>query len=186
MDIPKNANSAEEVGILIGIYYSKHQHYLLKDPTFREHLFAHATDLFMMIVAVAESRGGDPYPMTKLQNTVGHVLRLGMEVKYGRRELKKYQKYIRDIGTQRGIINCLARETLSSSCQCMARHKVAAKTMDKLGRCQGCNKDFPKTALKRCSRCLNIQYCSMECMKSNWLFHKPFCFRVAVQERMVM
>ena len=45
----------------------------------------------------------------------------------------------------------------------------------KNGSCCGCEQEFPKTALKRCSHCDRVQYCSKECQRKNWPRHKQFC-----------
>lgn len=37
--------------------------------------------------------------------------------------------------------------------------------------CPSCGKD----AIKRCSRCNSVWYCSVECQRKHWKKHKPFC-----------
>jgi len=54
---------------------------------------------------------------------------------------KNYQKYMRDIQTERGMINCIAREI---PCECMEEKRIAAKLMDKVAMCWCCLEDFPK------------------------------------------
>ena len=69
----------------------------------------------------------------------------------------KCDKYSRDCLTNRGIINCLFRET-NTFCNCMKPYKEEAKAMEKLGMCMMCDQEFPKMQLKRCFRCLAVQY----------------------------
>ena len=85
---------------------------------------------------------------------------------------EKYLKYTRDIMTDRGVINCLARET---SCGCMNRFKARAKSMEKLGHCFGCMKNFPKETMMLCSRCKHVKYCSRKCQLDHWPKHKARC-----------
>ena len=87
----------------------------------------------------------------------------------------KINKYCRDIETDRGIIRCLARETISSSCECMKAKKLEAQLMEKLGECHGCMQEFPKMNLRLCTRCKVSKFCSNECMKKHWSEHKLYC-----------
>jgi hypothetical protein len=41
--------------------------------------------------------------------------------------------------------------------------------------CNTCHKKFPYTKMKKCSRCRNATYCSVECQKSDWESHKLTC-----------
>mmetsp|Transcript_44456 Transcript_44456/g.48116 ORF Transcript_44456/g.48116 Transcript_44456/m.48116 type:complete len:111 (+) Transcript_44456:2-334(+) len=43
--------------------------------------------------------------------------------------MKSYHKYVRDIETARGRINCIAREI---SCDCMEEKRIEAKLMEKV------------------------------------------------------
>ena len=143
---------------------------LMKDPEFSQCVFAVGTDMFK------NSYRSEAYSSSKrmLQN----VLTLGITSKYTKSPLfadgEKFDKYCRDIHTNRGIINVLFRET-NTCCNCMTPYKEEAKAMEKLGMCDNCRQKFPKMHLKRCSRCLSIQYCSKECMKQSWPTHKQFC-----------
>ncbi|EPY29578.1 MYND finger domain-like protein [Strigomonas culicis] len=49
-----------------------------------------------------------------------------------------------------------------------------------LGKCFKCGtRAAPGTALMRCSRCKVAKYCSAECQKSDWKFHKQVCASAA-------
>ena len=96
------------------------------------------------------------------------------EEKNGTYDLQKYQKYLRDIETTRGIINVVGRET-EPYCDCLKDAKKKAKSMAKLGWCQACRKCFPKQTMLQCSVCNIVQYCSTECQLEDWSEHKKYC-----------
>lgn len=47
---------------------------------------------------------------------------------------------------------------------------------DMLLNCAGC--DEPNRGMKRCSRCKNARYCTVECQTTHWPIHKRTCRRV--------
>lgn len=53
--------------------------------------------------------------------------------------------------------------------------------------CDFCNRVAPITTVKKCSRCRNATYCSIECHKNDWHRHKSECLRrpewVVAQEK---
>jgi len=170
-----------EIDRVLSKFYAKHEH-LMVDNEFVRYTFAYATDLHL------SNRNFMDENIKLLQKAViGKLLFLGIRMKYflipvsqgtdlthGSIHEKKYYKYMRDIQTDRGIINCLARETLPF-CDCMKATKCEAKTMEKLGMCSGCSEEFPKTELRRCKGCGIVNYCSTECMKRDWSEHRHFC-----------
>jgi hypothetical protein len=87
-----------------------------------------------------------------------------------------FLKYCRDVRTERGVINCLSRETIEF-CDCMVTKKDAAKTMEKLGVCYQCEDLFSKKQLFKCSACHSHQYCSKKCQVNDWTRHKTICCR---------
>lgn len=89
----------------------------------------------------------------------------------------KWLKYHRDIQTKRGIINCLARETMPY-CNCMKDWKKEAKSMDKIAVCNGCRETFPKPTMLACSKCMSARYCSTECQLKDWSKHKERCKKI--------
>eukprot|EP00751_Fragilariopsis_kerguelensis_P013535 CAMPEP_0170776494 /NCGR_PEP_ID=MMETSP0733-20121128/11205_1 /TAXON_ID=186038 /ORGANISM="Fragilariopsis kerguelensis, Strain L26-C5" /LENGTH=365 /DNA_ID=CAMNT_0011119489 /DNA_START=20 /DNA_END=1118 /DNA_ORIENTATION=+ len=159
-----------EADIVISNFHLKHKE-LMKNPEFNQCVFAVGTDIFLK-----NSYGSEEYSSSK--RMVQSVIDLGIISKYRHCPLstnrEKCDKYIRDSMTDRGIINILERET-NTFCNCMKPYKEVAKGMEKLGMCDNCHQDFPKTALKLCSRCLFVQYYSKECMKKSWPTHKHVC-----------
>jgi len=143
---------------------------VLKDSDFVGYIFAITTEMFRKYYKTEE------YSSSKVK--LQQILFLGITSKYVysplSADVEKYEKYARDIHTVRGIINCLYRET-QKKCDCMKPFKMEATKMEKVGKCLGCNKDFPKTELKRCIRCDCVQYCSKECQQENWPLHKKYC-----------
>merc|ERR1719321_1327713 len=141
------------------------------DPGFLRFLFARAAEEHLAIGGTVPNK-----------DIVVSLLHLGISFKYnaiplingedvsaGSEYYEKYNKYLRDIHTDRGVINVLARET---PCDCMNPAKVKAKSMEKLGYCWGCERTLPKERLYRCSGCNATQYCSRECQLKHWPAHK--------------
>ena len=144
----------------------KHKN-VLKEPEFITYVFALSTDMFLKYY--------ESEKYASVTRKIRIVLNMGLQNKYySVEDIEKGKKYNLDCHTDRGIFNCLYRET-SSLCQCMIPNKLKAQAMDKLGMCFGCHQLLPKTALKRCSRCLHVPYCSKECLKENWSTHKKYC-----------
>mmetsp|Transcript_44455 Transcript_44455/g.48115 ORF Transcript_44455/g.48115 Transcript_44455/m.48115 type:complete len:100 (+) Transcript_44455:2-301(+) len=86
--------------------------------------------------------------------------------------MKSYHKYVRDIETARGRINCIAREI---PCDCMEEKRIEAKLMEKVAVCFFCRKEFLKQKMLRCKGCNCVQYCSKECSINDWPEHKELC-----------
>ena len=157
--------------IMLTNFYVKQKN-LMKNPEFSQCVFAVGTDMFK------KNYGSDEFSSSFSKWMVQNVLTLGIRLKYGQFSLsfdrEKSDKYSRDNETDRGIINILDRET-NTFCNCMKPYKEEAKKMEKVGICYGCNQAIPKMQLKRCSRCLSVQYCNKECMKNDWPTHKQLC-----------
>ncbi|ORM39745.1 uncharacterized protein BXIN_0128 [Babesia sp. Xinjiang] len=53
---------------------------------------------------------------------------------------------------------------------------MQAKKEEVSKHCENCNKeDTKESPLKICSRCKKVKYCSVECQKDDWRFHKRIC-----------
>ena len=87
---------------------------------------------------------------------------------------QKVVKYSRDIDTERGLIQCLHRET-KQYCGCMATKNNVAKGMSKMERCEGCRNEFPKTLMKKCDGCEWVVYCGEQCQSNDWPYHQIAC-----------
>ena len=135
---------------------------LIKDPEFCQHLFAWCArehiDKRTMGIRVILSLGF----MMRYHYVPMHQ---GKDVSVGSKNSEKLARYNRDIYTKRGLIRALARET---PCNCLDDDKAEAKKMEKLGHCYGCERQFPKNDLQKCSRCSHVQYCGRDCQKSHW------------------
>jgi len=99
-------------------------------------------------------------------------MRKGVDVGPGSEGETKYKKYTTDVCLQRGMINCLARET---PCDCMKPKKLEAQKMDRTGICHGCLDEVPKNTLKLCTGCNMVKYCSRECQVNGWPEHRETC-----------
>ena len=151
-------------------FETKYEH-LLKDSDVYKYIFAYITNMFRNSYRTEKY---SPFFKRKLQQ----ILHLGIESKYCHSPLsadtEKRDKYVRDISTDRGIINILHRET-SPFCKCMEPMKLESQKMEKMGICFGCDQEFPKMQLKRCNRCDHAQYYGKECQKNSWPRHKEYC-----------
>jgi len=92
---------------------------------------------------------------------------VGPESEYSR----NYHKYLRDIQTERGRINVIAREI---PCNCMEEKRIAAQSMAKVAKCYCCEEVFLKEQMLYC-KCDRAQYCSKQCYKKDWPHHKTYC-----------
>jgi len=150
-------------------FYNKNKRYM-ENPSFGRFVIA---------------RIADDYLKDKAHDHLYHRLCLLLEIRYyhiPRHEGKDVgpeseydrnsNKYRRDIQTERGRINCMAREI---PCDCMEEKRIAAKSMEKVAMCWCCRKEFLKKKMFRCKGCNYVQYCSPECYKKDWPRHKEFC-----------
>mmetsp|Transcript_11949 Transcript_11949/g.13518 ORF Transcript_11949/g.13518 Transcript_11949/m.13518 type:complete len:222 (+) Transcript_11949:50-715(+) len=150
-------------------FYKTHKR-VMDDPTFGRYAIAHITDDYL--------KGKD-------DTNLLHHLALFLDVRYfyiPRNEgkdvgldseiTKNYNKYCRDVRTERGRIKFMAREI---PCKCMEEKRIAAKLMEKTAVCFECRQEFPKELLLRCIGCDHVQYCSNECSIKHWPNHKEWC-----------
>lgn len=163
--------------------FARRNQRLIRDTEFGTFLFAICTSVYL----------SNNYAVNKAeQGTVEVLLSYGLHIKYVYKPLsegkdispgsaihERYIKYCRDARTERGTINCLSRET-KEFCDCMATKKEKAKTMEKLGRCYGCNKLFPKGRLFKCNNCHCHQYCSNKCQSNDWPNHRMSCMNLTI------
>ena len=71
-----------------------------------------------------------------------------------------------------------------TSCSCLDEKRKEYKGVKKTGKC--CNDQCPlpgrvaeRSSLLYCTACKLIQYCSAECQKVNWKYHKHQCTSIA-------
>ena len=85
----------------------------------------------------------------------------------------KFDRYYRVIMNidDRGVINCLYRET-KSYCICMQDKKLEADDMAKLERCLGCQHSFSRDGMTKCSGWEFVLFCTKDCQKKHWPAHK--------------
>ena len=155
-------------------FYDDHEHLRKHDTDFRRFVFAYCTHFYQKYYHLS---GKNKFYLTSL-------LRLGLQMRYqnqvekgvgigpGSENYEKTLKYNRDVCSERGIINCLIRET---PCGCMDSKKAEGKGMDKTNPCLGCCNPFPKTSLFYCTGCQTVQYCSKACQVNEWPSHRNFC-----------
>ena len=73
-------------------------------------------------------------------------------------------------------------------CKCLDKRYKEVKSIEKMGHCD--NPDCPlpdgKAVLSKfmnCERCQMMKYCSIECQKANWPYHKEFCASVSAEQK---
>ena len=64
-------------------------------------------------------------------------------------------------------------------CHCLDDDADAAKAQPQTGKCLGCQRQVPKSQLKKCTGCGVAEYCGRECQREDWKAHKTTCGRVA-------
>lgn len=168
--------SATEAGRIVMSKFTSDHHNFMIDPEFGQFVFAMSTQINLCLED------------DELRTSLEKILSLGLNTKYFYTPMHKgdtkpcggdelFQKYMRDIQTESGTINCLERET-KDFCDCMKSAKEEAKKMEKLGKCTGCRGFFPKENLRRCSCCNIAQFCTTECHRQNWYEHKTYCMKL--------
>jgi hypothetical protein len=147
-------------------YDDDHKHFT-EDPEFCRFIFGYCTEQYL--------RSNNLHDNDR-RVIIIDLLTLGLTIRNSRNKISNEQssKYKRDIRTNRGIINCLARET-KTYCNCMKEGKDIARTMEKVGSCYGCGNEFPKETLSLCNGCQFVKYHSRECQINDWPIHKLHC-----------
>ena len=105
------------------------------------------------------------------------LLSLATTHKYFKDDKDKAKRYGRAIAQEddRGVINCLSRET-KSFCDCMQAKKMEAKGMAKRELCSGCRITFPRKDMLICGGCKSAMYCNEECQTKDWPKHRGDCY----------
>jgi len=71
-------------------------------------------------------------------------------------------------------------------CSCLDKKYEEVKSITKMGMCYNPECPIPCAYVERsktmyCSRCRSVTYCSRECQKANWKFHKLHCEKCAAR-----
>jgi len=74
-----------------------------------------------------------------------------------------------------GKVNSAAKILIAAGGQASSRNEKLLASLSEVTRCSYCQNDNPKTRLLRCSRCMLVSYCSVQCQSSDWKAHKPSC-----------
>ena len=133
----------------------------LKDLYFVQYIFALCTSWYLK---------------TKTTNDDMKVLLSSATVYKHSSDPDKVRRYGRAItqGDDRGVINCLSRET-KSFCGCMQAKKMETKSMAKTDLCNGCGILFPRKDMLICGGCKIAVYCNEDCQTKDWPKHKEYC-----------
>ena len=99
------------------------------------------------------------------------------------------KRYLRDCSKngERGVINCLSRET-KLYCNCMQDKKMEAESMTKVHVCTGCDHTFPREGMKRCRGCKFAMFCTKGCYKASWpnpVNHREVCKEIQTSKTVV-
>ena len=122
---------------------------------------------------------------------MNYLLKLAMQIKYihlndGKFNSDQVRRYVRPIfkNDDRGVINCLYRET-KSYCDCMIDKKTEADGMEKIEFCGGCRKNFPRDGMLKCSRCKFAMFCTDGCYDKHWPKHREICKTLKLSNAMI-
>jgi hypothetical protein len=87
--------------------------------------------------------------------------------------------------------DCLSENYCSKACreahrdqhqpECVRKQRDREERREKKAKrvkCDTCEKKFPYTKMKKCSRCRKAHYCSIECQKSDWERHRVTCITI--------
>ena len=72
-------------------------------------------------------------------------------------------------------------------CACLEEKYKAEKSVKKMGLCYNPNCSLPERKAERskmfcCTRCGDVNYCSVECQKDDWKAHRQFCDVIAAKK----
>ena len=139
----------------------------LKDLNFVRYIFALCTSWYLK----TKTTNGD----------MKILLSLATVYKYFHDDADKVKRYGRALSLDRGVINCLSRET-KSFCDCMQAKKMEAKGMAKRELCLGCRITFPRKDMLICGGCKSAMYCNEECQTKDWPKHREMCAALVYPE----
>ena len=74
--------------------------------------------------------------------------------------------------------DCLKFYRKRTSCKCLKKMHLEARTEPKTGTCTHCEEESDRELLHVCSRCMVSQFCSRECQLADWSEHKEFCLYI--------
>jgi len=182
-----NSCPSSEVESSRKIFDDSHKEIIVQSK-FVTFLFALVTSTYLQLNKTKKdsmNNTNTPAATRAFQRDLQELLQLGIRSTYilgphllGKEiDIEQTFKYIRDVHSDdndRGIINCLYRET-KQHCTCMKAKKAKAKEMIKMECCNGCRQNFPKPTMKKCEGCNLVVYCSTACYKKEWKEHKDIC-----------
>jgi MYND finger len=103
----------------------------------------------------------------KKDRTSGEIIRLTIKCKECFSEFY-CSKVCRDKAKEKHRPDCLAKQQERKE----RREKKAKKVQ-----CDTCQQKLPYTQMKKCSRCRQATYCSVECQRKAWAEHKAHCVK---------
>ncbi|KAK1736232.1 hypothetical protein QTG54_012832 [Skeletonema marinoi] len=73
------------------------------------------------------------------------------------------------------------------SCSCLDKKYEEVKSVKKMGLCYNPKCSLPGRKMQRskmfyCTRCCEVNYCSVECQKNDWKKHRQFCNRIVAKK----
>ena len=89
-----------------------------------------------------------------------------------------------DFMSQRDALDGCVRSLLKFfskqlTCSCLdKKYAEVRRSYPQIGRCAQCDKKSKRSDLLLCGRCMLHQYCSHECQKKAWTYHKATCDRL--------
>jgi len=88
-----------------------------------------------------------------------------------RRAIKMNNKLVG--GNQRDVVKFVAERL---SCICLKElHSAMREKAAKVGTCDCCGEESPRSQLYICTGCMISEYCSKKCQRASWSRHKESC-----------
>ena len=149
-------------------------HQYFTDLTFSRYVFAVCTSWYLA--------------MNRTTVDMRWLLQMAIEIKYlfvpamvgsggpalDQDKLNRYCRGIHTTVNDRGVINCLSRET-KPFCDCMKVKKTEADGLEKTEFCWRCRHSFPRDGMLKCSGCKIVMYCNEDCQTKDWPRHRETC-----------
>eukprot|EP00984_Skeletonema_dohrnii_P027104 scaffold16553_cov79-Skeletonema_dohrnii-CCMP3373.AAC.4 len=129
---------------------------------------------------------GDNHNLARLNATMAFYFEEWMEVEVKESKAifswsKAYELYVADNHT---LVSYYRKRI---PCACLDEKYKEEKSVKKMGLCFNLNCSLPERKAERskmfcCTRCGDVNYCSVECQKDDWKAHRQYCVVIAAKK----